>query len=360
MTLLATNATLAGPSTKSAVEVRIVEHHDEAGRYLAGHGYDGFLRDPRWLNVLQSSLAHRPLLLQAEREGRVVGVLPLVLVESLLFGRFLVGLPYVNTGGPIGDDEEVITALVDRAVELATELRAKHLELRCEIPIEHSSLTHRLETKVHSRLRLEATPDGQWDALKSKVRSQIRKPLKNESLTVHWGTHELLADFYRVFCRNMRDLGSPVFPKSLFASILSSFPDEAELCCVRCDGRPAAAALLLHGPGVTQVPSASTVREFNSAGVNMLMYWRLLERAIERGQTTFDFGRSTIDGGTHRFKKQWGAVDDPAVWQYHVLEGDPTGMRRESGKFGLAVRVWQRLPVWATKIVGPKIVRGIP
>jgi hypothetical protein len=102
------------------------------------------------------------------------------------------------------------------------------------------------------------------------------------------------------------------------------------------------------------------LREYNSANANMLMYWHLLERAIERGQRTFDFGRSTLDGNTYRFKKQWGAEPHPAVWQYYVRRGAVGDMRPDNSRYQRMIRTWQRLPVWATRWLGPPIVRGIP
>jgi hypothetical protein len=92
----------------------------------------------------------------------------------------------------------------------------------------------------------------------------------------------------------------------------------------------------------------------------MLLYWNLLKRSIERGQSTFDFGRSSKDSGTFRFKAQWGAKASPAVWQHFVREGSATDMRPNSGKYDLMINTWQKLPVWITKIIGPSIVRGIP
>jgi glycosyltransferase involved in cell wall biosynthesis len=124
--------------------------------------------------------------------------------------------------------------------------------------------------------------------------------------------------------------------------------------------QPVAAGILIHGPGVTQVPSASLLRRFNSTSANMLMYWHLLARSIERGQRVFDFGRSSKDAGTHKFKAQWGATEFPAIWQHFVRQGAATDMRPNSGKYDLMIRTWQKLPVWLTKVIGPSIVRGIP
>ena len=281
-------------------------------------------------------------------------------MKSRLFGKFLVSLPYLNSSGIVADSPDAETALVDRAVEFADELDVRYLELRHERPVQHDKLQLAVTDKVHMRLQLPATSDELWDSLKSKLRSQIRKPLKNDSLTVHWGRHELLGEFYSIFCRNMRDLGTPPFSRKLFAAMLDEFPREAELCCVRLDGKTIASGLLVHGPGVTEVPSASSLREFNSTSANMLLYWNLLSRAIDRGQGVFDFGRSSKDSGTWRFKAQWGATESPAVWQHYVREGAATDMRPNSGKFDLMIRTWQKLPVWLTKIAGPSIVRGIP
>lgn len=315
--------------------------------------------DPRWLSVFQRGLRHRPWLLVAREDDCMRGVLPLAFVKSRLFGRFLVSLPYTNSAGVVAEDQQIAAALIDRAVELADQLDVRHLELRHETPVEHPALGGQLTSKVHMRLGLPATADELWTGLKAKVRNQVRKGEKC-GLEVAWGGRELLDEFYHVFSHNMRDLGTPVFGRKLFAAILDQFADEAELCITRLNGQSIAAAVLIHGPGTTEVPSASSLRRFNFANANMFMYWHLLRRAIERGQQMFDFGRSSPDSSTYRFKKQWGAEPHPAVWQYYIRKGNVDDLRLESGKYDRMVRAWQRLPVWLTRWIGPPIVRGIP
>ncbi|MBI3408465.1 MAG: FemAB family PEP-CTERM system-associated protein [Planctomycetes bacterium] len=316
-------------------------------------------RDPAWLHVLQKALGHEPILLEACRQGTIVGVLPLALVRSWLFGRFLVGLPYLNYGGVFAANSEVAAKLVDAAVALAEKLHVRYLELRHEEPLSHELLPEENRGKVHMRLALPETAGVLWDRISAKVRNQIRKGQK-QGFETTWGGQENLADFYQVFCRNMRDLGTPAYGRRLFREILSEFPDSAEICVLRADRRPVAAALLLHGKGVTEVPSASSLRQFNSTCANMLMYWQLLERAIQRRQTVFDFGRSSVDSSTFRFKKQWGAEAFPACWQYHLRVGQINQARPDNPRYQRFIRIWQRLPVWLTRWVGPWIVRGIP
>ena len=52
-----------------------------------------------WRSVFEHGLGQRCLYLSAWDANRLVGVLPLVRVKSLLFGRALSSLPYVNYGG---------------------------------------------------------------------------------------------------------------------------------------------------------------------------------------------------------------------------------------------------------------------
>jgi serine/alanine adding enzyme len=314
--------------------------------------------DLRWLSVLSEGLGHEPLLLVATENDRPAGHLPLALVSSRIFGRHLISLPYVSTGG-VAADEPVASRLVDAAIALAEELRVKQLQLRHETPLAHPALSPGMEHKMHMRLALPATYDGLWKALDAKVRNQVRKAEKAD-FSVAWGGAELLRPFYDVFSRNMRDLGTPVYPRSLFAAILRHFENDAELCVVRDGAAPIAAGIVVHGSGLTQVPSASSLREHNARCPNMLLYAYLLRRAIERGQLTFDFGRSSAESGTFRFKSQWGALPIPTAWQFYVRSGSPGDVRPESGKFRLATRIWQRLPLCVTRRLGPIIAKGIP
>ena len=315
---------------------------------------------PAWLNVLHSALKHELYALEAIEENRTVGYLPLAFVHSLLFGKFLVSLPYLNSNGVVAKSEIVKAALIDRAVDLAEELGVKHLELRHETATTHSRLNVTVTSKVHMRLPLPKTVELLWKGFDAKVRNQIRKAEKS-NFEMSWGGLELLEPFYGVLSQNMRDLGTPVYGRKLFSEILTTFPGDAEIGLLRTsEGQPVAAALLLHGPGVTEVPTASSLREFNSTCANMLLYRHLLERAVVREQSVFDFGRSTQDGPTFKFKKQWGAKPYPAAWQYASQSGVVSDARPDNPKYQRMIQVWQKLPVWLTEKIGPPIVRGIP
>ena len=339
-------------------------------QYLTGHAFPTHWHDPAWADVFRDGLGHRPIYLEYSTGRRTAGVLPLVFMKSALFGRFLVSLPYLNGGGPLADSDEVARRLIDEAVRLAGTLDVRYLELRNLASLAHPNLPVLKTEKVLMWYDLPAAPGYRgpgvadesgpmWDAMKSKIRSQVRRR-DGEELTVLWGGRELLPEFHAVFSRRMRDLGTPVFGRELFAAMLEHLPDMAELCVVRRHRTAIAAALLIHGEGVTEVPSAAALAEGNPLRANMFLYYHLLDRAVRRGQYVFDFGRSSPDSGTHRFKRQWGAAERPTHWQYHVRTGDVGDVRPDHPKYATKIAVWKRLPLWVTRLLGPPIVRGIP
>ena len=320
--------------------------------------------DPAWLDVLRQSLKHDTSVLLHWRGTELVGALPLALTRSPLFGRHLVSLPYVNRAGLLCSEPGVGQALVGEAVKLATDRGARYLQLRHHGAAFDSGLfTHTKSQKVRMVLGLPGCQDDLWQGLKAKVRNQVRKG-DQAGLTIRFGGDELINGFYGVFATNMRDLGTPVYPKKLFRAMLHHLEGRCEIALALLEGVPVAGAALVHDEAgaarVTQVPSASCLRQFNSVCANMWMYHKLLERAIERGAAAFDFGRSSEDSGTYRFKKQWGALPAPTPWQAHLLKGSLDAARPDSPKNKKRIERWQKLPVWVTRTLGPPIVRGIP
>ncbi len=326
--------------------------------YLSRQGPAAMYCGPRVVGALAEGLRQDAYLIEARKEGRVTGVLPLIHMRSVLFGSFLVSLPYVSWAGVIADDADAALVLTNATMGLADELDVSFVELRQSLPVTHPRLVAGSTSKMQMRLPL-STHEATWARLRSEVRTQVRKAQKG-GLEVDWGGAERLDAFYDVFARNMRDLGTPVFPSALFHKILDAAGPSAELGIASLDGEPVASCLVVHGPGLTEIPSAASLREHRKTAANSLMYWRAIERAIERGQTTIDFGRSTPGGATYTFKSKWGAQPQPVAWQYYLRRGDTQAMRPDNAKFALAIKLWQRLPVAATRVLGPFIVRGIP
>lgn len=209
-------------------------------------------------------------------------------------------------------------------------------------------------------LELPDSPDALKQALPAKVRSQIKRPQREGASAVS-GREELLEDFYTVFATNMRDLGTPVYARTFFAAVLREFPAESRIFVVRHGADPVAAGLVLGHGRTLEIPWASSLRRANALSVNMLLYWSVLEYACMHGYRHFDFGRSTVDSGTFRFKRQWGAQPRQLYWHYWVRDGgQPPVLNHSNPKFRAAVTAWQRLPLFIANRVGPLLSRNLP
>ncbi len=312
-----------------------------------------------WRAVIAESFHHPTYYLTArDGAGKIVGVLPLVHMRSALFGSFLISVPFVNYGGLLVSNPAAIPALLAEAELILGETGASHLELR-HLDWQHPGLTTKSH-KVTMLLPLAESVADQWKLFNPKLRNQIRKAEKS-GLAVVEGGIELLDGFYEVFCRNMRDLGTPVYGRNFFAHVLTEFPTTTRIFTVMLDRQVVAAGLASWSKGVFEIPWASSNRDYKALCPNNILYWRAISAAIEQGFTTFDFGRSTPNEGTYNFKKQWGAQAVPLFWQYLLPAGrELPELNPKNPKFALFIKIWQRLPLWLTNTLGPKIVRSIP
>jgi len=318
-------------------------------------GYTHFHR-LRWRSVIERTFGHECVYLAARNaEGELVGVLPLVRVRSVVFGHYLVSMPFLNYGGPLGTDSG-IRALVDEASQLALRDRVKLLEMRSNSPLRISlPVSHR---KITVLLDLPSTPELLLKRFGAKLRSQIRRPQK-EGVTVVFG-HEQVEPFYAVFSRHMRDLGTPTQSLAFFREIAQEFPDDCWFGSAYLAGRPVAAGCGFRFGDEFEMTWASSLREYNRESPNMLLYWAFMERSIADGVSRFNFGRCTPGTGTHRFKLQWGGREQPLWWYRLAASEDATTPSPKDGAFRWGPRIWRRLPASIATAFGPSIVRNIP
>ncbi len=311
-----------------------------------------------WKKVIERSFSWPTFYLMAGEGGQIEGILPLVWQKSRLFGSFLTSLPFVNAGGIVGESPEASQSLLHGAIALARRLGVKYMELRHRVKLGLGLPAK--TTKVAPVRPVESDAEKMWQALHHKVRTDIRKAMGFD-LGASFGGEEHLDDFYQVFAENMRDLGTPVYARKFFLEILRTFPNDTYICVVRHQSTTVAASFLTgYRNTLEAVWSASSYRHL-SMKPSMFLYWKILCFAGEQGYRVFDFGRSTVASGTHRFKQQWGTEDVPLHWDYWLKDGRHLPeLNPENPRYGLAVWLWRRLPLPVTKLVGPRIVRCLP
>lgn len=317
-----------------------------------------------WKTIIEKSFGHRCYYFYiVDAKNQWLGVLPLVQQKSALFGNYLTSVPFFNYGGVWAKTPEAEQMLLQKAVELQQSLNAKHVELR-QIQCSNNNPLLKQDKcrtdKITMLLELPEEPEMLWKAIGSKRRAQIKRPIR-EGAHFKIGKLELLHDFYSVFARNMRDLGTPVYDKRFFRNILEQFPEETSIAMAYVKDQPAGAGFLIDHQGIREIPWASTVRDYNRIGINMYLYWNILSHSIESGLNTFDFGRSSKDAGTLKFKKQWGAQPTQLYWYYLLNDNQALPQLNHSNrKYQMMIQAWQKLPLSVANIIGPHIVKHLP
>jgi len=327
---------------------------DTVDDYLARNSEASLFHDPQWGHVFQTAYGCRPIYLTARRNGRVVGAVQLIEQRSRIFGSHLCSLPYFDAAGILADDPEAEKDLLAQTRGLVRRRKLRWAQLRQRRRL--ADLPAVREDKVDLRRALPADPDRLWQDLDPKVRNQVRKA-RSMNLAAQSGGKDLIREFYGVYVRNMRDLGSPPHSRKFFEAIIESFNSVVKLFVVRLNSVPLAAAFTLRDRDTVCVPWAASDARYKDRCPNMLLYWTLLEYACRIGATCFDFGRSTRGSGTWRFKKQWNAEEFPLYWHFlPAHRGEKLPMEPESSRYGTLIRVWKKLPVPLVRRLGPLLI----
>jgi len=310
-----------------------------------------------WSTVMRRALGHECVYLAArDPDGRLAGVLPLVRVKSVVFGHYLVSMPFLNYGGPLGSDP-AIQALVEHAVARAAADGAKLLELRSRTALPIALPVSHRKTAVVLDLT-PGSPDAAWAGVNARLKNYVRRTQK-AGVTVRFGLDQV-DGFYAVFARHMHELGTPTHGRRLFETIAEVFPEDAWFGCAYHEGRPVACGCGLRWADQIEVTWASAVASAPELRPNALLYWSFIERAANEGLRSFSFGRSTPGSGTHEFKRRWGSRDEPLWWYGRSSRNGATTPSPDDPALAWGPWLWKRLPSRLATLLGPRIVRYLP
>jgi FemAB-related protein (PEP-CTERM system-associated) len=286
-------------------------------------------------------------------------VFPIVELRSALFGWIACSMPFVNYGGPCGDNEEIEHALLDAAHGLAEEWRVDYLEIRSRRHLgdRYPFAGH----KISLTIDLEREADKLWDSFKTGQRQEIRRGYKN-GFIARFGGADLLSDFYLVLAESWRDLGTPIFSKSYLDQICTVFSEAIRICVVYDSfGNPAAGAFMGLHNGTVEGMWLGIRSVYRRELVGYVLYWELIKHACEHGEKVLHLGRSTVDSGAVQFKKKWNATATQLYWHYLLRrQSEIPQLNVSNGKFRMARAAWRRLPVSVAQRIGPMIARSIP
>src|SRR4051812_20258950 len=342
--------------------IRVADLADPAERariddYVAAHDTAEVYHRPQWSIAVEQGCRQRAHYLIAEGKAGLSGCLPLVEIRSPLFGNALVSVGFGTGGGPPAGDPGTEAALVEAGWALARRRDCRSMELRGgAVPAGWTE-----QTGVYADF-CKALPQGDEAILRAmKRRHRSIRRAREHDLEIRIGSGEAdRAMHYQVYGEMVRNLGSPVYPKSLFAAMLDRFGEDADILTVLKDGRPLASALNFYHRG-TVLPywggGTAAARDFSASE---MMYYQVMCHGARRGCTRFNFGRSKVGTGTYSFKENWGFEARPLVYAVRTVDGaGPRSVNPLDPKYRLQVALWKKLPLPLANRIGPHIARGL-
>ena len=311
-----------------------------------------------WKEVLEKTYGYEPFYFYAERNGQLTGIAPLFMISNWVMGRCLLSVPLGVYGGICAADPESEQALLDHIKGLALSERVSYLELRNRSGRLLEGF-HPNQLYVTFTCPISPDNDKNLKALPKDTRYMSRKAQK-AGLEARHGTEQLQV-FYDLFVQSMHKHGTPVFPYRLFQNLINEYRDQADLLMVYAGSKPVSGTLSLFFRDTVLPYYAGAGPEATRYAANNFMYWKLMEMAAQRGVRQFDFGRSKKGTGSYAFKTQWNMTVEPLNYQvYLVTRKSPPNFSPLNPKFQLATRVWQKMPLWLTRQIGPSVVRWFP
>ncbi|MFP7753827.1 FemAB family XrtA/PEP-CTERM system-associated protein [Thermodesulfobacteriota bacterium B35] len=333
------------------------DNEQEWNSYVRSHEYGSPFHLTNWRDAIENAFGHKSIYLEARKDGKISGILPLIHVRSILFGNILSSVAFAAYGGILADDRDTFEVLVREAKKISKEYNTDYVDLKflsnpcCDLPSTDIYVTFIKE--------LSADNDANLKAIPRKQRAMVRKGIKSGLKSIV--SKDRLDDFYGIFAVNVHRLGTPVYSKKWFKALLDAYGDEAEILVVEYEGKVISGVMsFYYGDTVLPYYAASLI-EYRKFAPNDFQYWDLMKRAVDRGCRYFDYGRSKKGTGQYSFKKHWGFEPKQLHYRYILNKiSDVPNINPLNPKYKRKIEVWRKLPLAVTKILGPYIVKNIP
>lgn len=329
--------------------------------YVAGHPDGTFCHRAGWKQATEQGAGHECPYLYAEADGAIVGILPLTVRRSRLFGPAVISNMFCVYGGPLTSMPEALTAMDAAALEIMANAGCGVLEYRTPKALHAGQSgwqTEEAKSATFSRMLEGTTDDELLTAIPRKQRAVVRKSLQ-KGLITDW-TQDL-DDFYALYALSVKNLGTPVFPRKLFEGLQAAFGDDMLVQITRTETGEPVASLISFLADDAVLPyyagGGPTARHYHA---HEFMYYELMKKAVSLGKSRFDFGRSKIGSGPYNFKKNWGFTPHPLEYEYWLQEGcDLPDTSPQNPKYRALITIWKRLPLWLANRLGPPIARHL-
>ena len=264
-----------------------------------------------------------------------------VIIPSLGGHKTLAYLPLLNYTDRRHDEAE---DLLELSKENSYQIRTLNFSYNDFKP--NDTVTMRLDIGEKSSEELFS------DAVKSRCRNKVRNASKKYNYRLTYGnkTQDIEA-FYQIFSETMYKHGTPVLDKKLFYTLAEVFKGEIVFFNAYENTELVASMCIIFDKEIAWYPWGGVKSAYANKLVGYYIYWEVLQFICDNtNKKIFDFGRSSYEGSTYRFKSQFGAK--PV--KIDILTSQKIDIY---SKYSFASKVWKKLPKGVVDFIGPKLCK---
>lgn len=348
------------PEDNTPVCIHSLAHGAESrwDAFVREHSNGTFFHQSGWKNVMQKTYGYEPFYFYSESNGQITGIAPAFLISNWVTGRCLISLPFAVYGGICANDARSEAALTKHLEQLAEKLQVEYLELRNR---DGEIRNGYLENPRYATFTLPLIPDVEslYKSLPKDIRYMIRKGEK-AGLIVKRGP-EYLDTFYHLMTVNLRRLGTPAFPRSLFQNLIHEFSEQTDITVIYAGDKAVSAGMTFFFKDWLQPYYIGSLDEAKVLAANNFLWWELMKLGAQKGCSIFDFGRSKKESGNFDFKKKWNPRIENLSYQVRLIRRkEMPNFSPANKKFEMATNAWKKMPLSLTRILGPRVVRWFP
>jgi len=320
--------------------------------FLAKHKHLVF-HTPEYRTLIKNSFNVKDFYIISHEGNEIKALLPLFYIKSILFGKRLISVAFLEYGGFAGEGKNVFGII--NFLKNYKPWKNLSLELRQGLDNFDAILEKELiKRQEYKRFVLELknkTAEELWGSIDKQKRKAIKKAqrlVKIEELTL-----KEINDLYNLYCKGMRSFGSPPYPKKYFKNFFA-------LKLGKCFGafyKNKLVALLLGFTynKIVHITISVSDKRYLEFRPNECLHWRFIEWAHKNNFEEFDFGKVREASGQFRFKKEFGA-ELKELNHYYISKIPP---KAEPDDYKLIIKLWQHMPLFVTKLFGPRLRKGL-
>jgi Acetyltransferase (GNAT) domain len=311
-----------------------------------------------WARVLSESYGYRPIYFAAVDSGRLVGLIPVMEIDSFLTGKRGVALPFTDLCEPVAPDRPTFERLLEEVVSHGKKAGWKAVEFRGG----ERFLSDQPFTAGHRIHTLALVPDEAIveKAFKPNTRRNIRKA-GDEGITVALErSAKAVAVYYRLHCGTRRHHGLPPQPWSFFGKIHEHViaPCHGFVALAHYQGRAIAGAVYFHSRGHGVYKFGASDRAHLALRPNNLVMWEAIRWCCRNGIRTFSFGRTEPGNeGLLQFKRGWGAVEQKLNYYRYDLKAGAFNVGASGPRTSYAV--FKLMPAPLLRLAGALMYRHV-